>query len=76
MLTFALVLILFFLFVFLVVLLMLILRSTRKRKHNKNDILNNNNERLHVKLSIFKNTYAEFDYETNDGARKNNDLST
>lgn len=58
-----LILISFFVFVLSVILLILLFCNKRKKK-NRNSITDN--QKVHFKFSIFKNLYAEFDYETNN----------
>lgn len=60
----------FFIFVFLVVLLILIFCNIKRKKKSANTILNNH--KVHFKLSLFKNLYAEFDYEINSNNRSSN----
>lgn len=59
---------LFFVIVLLVILVSLLF-CYKSRKQNKNDITNK--QMIHFKLSIFKNTYAEFDYKTTNDKKKN-----
>ena len=64
-----LVLISFFVFVLLVILSILLF-CNKKKKQNRNNTTNN--QKIHFKFSIFKNLYAEFDYESNNNK---NDIS-
>lgn len=58
-----LILICFFITV-LIVILLSFLFCHKNKKRTRNDITNE--QKIHFKLKIFKNTYAEFDYETNN----------
>lgn len=63
-----LILTLFFIFILLVILLIFIFCNKKKRQ-SINSITNN--QKVHFKFSLFKNLYAEFDYESNSSKNDN-----